>query len=45
MPEEIKEAEVFLYSKNTSIHLKNDGSIHLTGQVYVNGQLLGGSNG
>ena len=44
IPAEVLEEEVYLFSKSASIHLTRTGEIRLTGQVYVNGQLLGGSD-
>ena len=44
LPEKVEEEEVYLFSKNASIHLTRTGEIRLTGQVYVNGQPLGGSD-
>ncbi len=33
----LNEGEIMLYSGDGSITLKNDGSIHISGRVYING--------
>lgn len=36
--EKLAPGELLLYSKGASIRLGNDGSIHLTGNVFINGE-------
>lgn len=41
-PQTLEPGELLLQVGNGAIRLCRDGSIHLTGQVYLNDQLLGG---
>jgi len=40
--EELEGGEVLIYSGGASIHLKNDGRVLISGEVYINGSPLAG---
>ena len=39
--EDLEPGELRLYAQGCALELKNDGSVHITGNVYVNGKELG----
>ena len=42
---ELEPGDVLIHAGNAAIRLKTDGTVRITGQVYVNGVQIGGGNG